>query len=139
MLRIMNEIVSFQHAYFLEGDITQLKPMILKTIAEKLDMDLSTVSRITCNKYAHTEFGAVLLKDLFTVGIVGDQGKEVSSRVIQKVIKNAVDSENKATPFTDHQLAALLVGKGFFIARRTVSKYREVMRIPVAQQRLAWG
>lgn len=139
MLRIMNEIVSFQHEYFLEGDITQLKPMILKTIAEKLDMDLSTVSRITCNKYAHTEFGAVLLKDLFTVGIVGDQGKEVSSRVIQKVIKNAVDSENKATPFTDHQLAALLVGKGFSIARRTVSKYREVMSIPVAQQRLAWG
>jgi RNA polymerase sigma-54 factor len=139
MLRIMNEIVSFQHAYFLEGDITQLKPMILKTIAEKLGLDLSTVSRITCNKYAHTHFGTVLLKDLFTVGLASEQGKAVSSRVIQTVIKSAVDSENKKTPFTDHQLAALLVGKGFSIARRTVSKYREGMRIPVAQQRLAWG
>jgi RNA polymerase sigma-54 factor len=113
--------------------------MILKTIAEKLGMGLSTVSRITCNKYAHTHFGTVLLKDLFTVGLASEQGKAVSSRVIQTVIKSAVDSENKKTPFTDHQLAALLVGKGFSVARRTVSKYREGMRIPIAQQRLAWG
>ncbi len=139
MLKIMNEIVLYQHDYFLDGDITLLKPMILKTVADKVGMDISTVSRITCNKYADTHFGTILLKDLFTVGIPNERGELVSNKVIQLAIQKAINSENKTNPYTDHQLSSMLAQDGFEIARRTVSKYREMMRIPVAQQRLAWG
>jgi RNA polymerase sigma-54 factor len=139
MLAIMKEIIAYQQAYFKEGDITLLRPMVLKTIADKLEMDISTVSRITCNKYADTHFGTIALKRLFTTGIANEKGETTSSKVIQNVIKGVVDTENKLTPYTDHQLATLLTGKGYPIARRTVSKYRVSMQIPIAQQRLAWS
>ena len=138
MLRIMRAIVKWQFDYFQTGDTLLLKPMILKNIAEETNVDISTVSRVTSNKYAATSFGNVLLKDLFTEGLPSDSGESVSSRVIQHAIKEIIDIEDKAKPFTDHQLVAELSEHGFKIARRTVAKYREMLRIPTAQLRAIW-
>jgi RNA polymerase sigma-54 factor len=138
MLRIMKAIVKWQFDYFQTGDTLLLKPMILKNIAEETNVDISTVSRVTSNKYASTSFGNVLLKDLFTEGLPSDSGESVSSRVIQHAIKEIIDQEDKIKPFTDHQLVAVLSDQGFRIARRTVAKYREMLRIPTAQLRAIW-
>lgn len=138
MMKIMTEILRFQADYFKDGDIRLLKPMILKNIAEKIGMDISTVSRITCNKYADTPFGTILLKKLFSEGVENEQGEMISNRVIQTTIEEVVKTEDKQAPYTDKQLVSILSLRGFDIARRTVSKYREHLQIPIAQQRAAW-
>jgi RNA polymerase sigma-54 factor len=134
----MRSIVKWQEDYFKIGDPLLLKPMILKNIAEETGVDISTVSRVTSNKYASTPFGNILLKDLFTEGLVSDSGESVSSRVIQQALKDVIEAEDKKNPFTDHQLVTALSEKGFKIARRTVAKYREMLRIPTAQLRAIW-
>lgn len=139
MLRIMKAIVNMQYEYFREGDVKLLKPMILKNIADKTGVDISTVSRITCNKYVDTPFGMILLKDLFTEGIINEKGEAISNRVIQVAIEDAIEKEDKKNPYTDQQLVAILAQKGFSIARRTVAKYREILQIPVAQMRSIWA
>jgi RNA polymerase sigma-54 factor len=139
MLRIMKAIVNMQYDYFREGDVKLLKPMILKNIADKTGVDISTVSRITCNKYVDTPFGMILLKDLFTEGIINEKGEAISNRVIQVAIEDAIEKEDKKNPYTDQQLVVILANRGFSIARRTVAKYREILQIPVAQMRSIWA
>ncbi|MEP7258125.1 MAG: RNA polymerase factor sigma-54 [Flavitalea sp.] len=139
MLKVVKCIVKLQHEYFLEGDIKLIRPMILKNIAEIVGVDISTVSRITCNKYVSTPFGTLLLKDLFTEGIINQQGETISNRVIQTAIEEVIETEDKQKPFTDQQLVIILSQKGFSIARRTVAKYRELLQIPVAQMRALWA
>jgi len=139
MLKVVRAIVKLQYEYFREGDIKKIKPMILKNVAEMVGVDISTVSRITCNKYVSTPFGTLLLKDLFTEGIINQQGETISNRVIQNAIEEVIESEDKQRPYTDQQLVAILSEKGFSIARRTVAKYRELLQIPVAQMRALWA
>ena len=139
MLKIMRAIVDMQYDYFKSGDILQLKPMKLKDIADKVKVDISTVSRLTCNKYAETPFGTILLKDLFTEGIVNQEGTNISNKVIQNIIGEVIECEDKKSPYTDRQLVTILAEKGYSIARRTVAKYRELMNIPVAQVRGLWN
>ena len=135
MLKAMKAIVLFQREFFKTGDIRNLKPMILKDIADQISMDISTISRVTSGKYAQTPFGTINLKDLFTEGIKIDSGEEVSNREIQQAIANLIANENKLSPLNDFQLMDLLAQKGYNIARRTVAKYRENMSIPSAQMR----
>jgi len=139
MLKIMRAIVDMQYEYFKYGDILLLRPMKLKDIADRVKVDISTVSRLTCNKYAETPFGTILLKDLFTEGIVNQEGTNISNKVIQNIISDVIESEDKKSPYTDRQLVAILAAKGYSIARRTVAKYRELMNIPVAQVRGLWN
>jgi RNA polymerase sigma-54 factor len=139
MLKIMKAIVQMQYDYFITGDINQLKPMILKNIAEMVGVDISTVSRITCNKYAESPFGLLLLKDLFTEGIANQQGQVISNKVIQSAIEEVIESEDKHNPYTDQQLVKILSQKGFSVARRTVAKYREQLQIPVSHVRGLWA
>jgi len=139
MLKIMKAIVQMQYDYFITGDINQLKPMILKNIAETVGVDISTVSRITCNKYAESPFGLLLLKDLFTEGIANQQGQVISNKVIQSAIEEVIESEDKHNPYTDQQLVKILSQKGFSVARRTVAKYREQLQIPVSHVRGLWA
>jgi RNA polymerase sigma-54 factor len=135
MLKVMEAIVRIQHEYFQEGDITKLKPMILKNVADMVGVDISTVSRITCNKYVQTHFGNVLLKSLFTEGIANHKGEVVSNKVIQQAIQEVIAAEDKRCPYSDQQLVKVLAKRGFEIARRTVTKYREQLHIPAAQMR----
>ena len=135
MLKVMKAIVHFQYDYFKYGDTMQLKPMVLKNIAEMVDLDISTVSRITCNKYADTPFGVILLKDLFTEGLTNKEGNIISNKVIQAIVEDVVKKEDKKNPYTDQQLADILSGKGYNVARRTIAKYRDQLNIPVAQMR----
>ena len=135
MLKAMKAIVLFQREFFKTGDVRNLKPMILKDIADQISMDISTISRVTSGKYAQTPFGTINLKDLFTEGIKVDSGEEVSNREIQQAIANLIANENKLSPLNDFQLMDLLAQKGYNIARRTVAKYRENMSIPSAQMR----
>jgi RNA polymerase sigma-54 factor len=139
MLRIMKAIVELQYDYFMTGDINQLKPMILKNIAEMVGVDISTVSRITCNKYAESPFGLLLLKDLFTEGIANQKGQVISNKVIQSAIEEVIETEDKHNPYTDQQLVKILSQKGFSVARRTVAKYREQLQIPVSHVRGLWA
>lgn len=139
MLKIMRCIVELQYDYFMTGDINQLKPMILKNIAEMVGVDISTVSRITCNKYAETPFGLLLLKDLFTEGIANQKGQVISNKVIQSAIEEVIENEDKRNPYTDQQLVKILSQKGFSVARRTVAKYREQLQIPVSHVRGLWA
>ncbi|KAK6022887.1 Sigma-54, DNA binding domain protein [Ostertagia ostertagi] len=135
----MQCIVQFQHEYFQEGDIRLLRPMVLRMVAEQSGCDISTVSRITSNKYAETHFGLIYLKDLFSEGIADKKGEVISNKVIQSVIEEAIQGEDKRHPFTDQQLVNILSAKGYNIARRTVAKYREQLRIPIAQIRAVWA
>jgi RNA polymerase sigma-54 factor len=135
MLKTMQAIVIYQKDFFRSGDIRNLKPMILKDVADQISMDISTISRVTSGKYAQTPFGTINLKDLFSEGIKVDSGEEVSNREIQQTIANLISEENKQNPFNDFQLMELLAQKGYNIARRTVAKYRENMGIPSAQMR----
>ena len=139
MLKIMRAIVDMQYEYFRYGDILLLQPMKLKDIADRVKVDISTVSRLTCNKYAETSFGTILLKDLFTEGIVNQEGNSISNKVIQSIIGELIQSEDKKAPYTDRQLVSILSERGYNIARRTVAKYRELMNIPVAQIRGLWN
>jgi RNA polymerase sigma-54 factor len=139
MLRIMRCIVSMQHEYFIAGDVKYLKPMILKNVAEKLGLDIATISRITGNKYADTPFGLIFLKKLFSEGITDKQGDVISNKVIKSILGDTIESENKKQPYTDQQLVNLLSLKGLNIARRTVAKYRDRMHVPTAQIRAVWA
>jgi len=135
LLRTMRAIVDFQFEYFLEGDETKLKPMILKDIATMINMDISTVSRVASSKAVQTDFGIFPLKHFFSEGIATDSGEEVSSREVKQIIKDIIGSEDKDKPFSDDKLEKLLNDKGYNIARRTVAKYREQLNIPVARLR----
>ncbi len=138
MLAIMKAIVNWQKNYFLSGDMMQVKPMILKNIADKTGVDISTVSRITSHKYAATPFGNILLKSLFSEGLKDLSGETISSRVVQKALKNTIEKEDKHSPYTDNELVEKLADNGFKLARRTVAKYRELLQIPAAQVRGIW-
>lgn len=138
MMKVMNAILHFQKDYFLLGDTMQLRPMVLKNIADQVGLDISTVSRITCNKYADTPFGMILLKDLFTEGLINQEGDAISNKVIRTVVEEVVNKEDKKNPFTDQQLADILSERGYRVARRTVAKYRDQLNIPVAQVRAFW-
>jgi RNA polymerase sigma-54 factor len=135
LLKTMRAIVDFQYDYFLEGDETKLKPMILKDIAQMINMDISTVSRVASSKTVQTDFGVYPLKYFFSEGIATDSGEEVSSREVKQIIKELIEAEDKGKPYSDDKLEELLNQKGYNIARRTVAKYREQMNIPVARLR----
>jgi RNA polymerase sigma-54 factor len=131
----MEAIVNFQKKYFLSGDEMDLKPMILKDIAEITSLDISTISRVANSKYVQTEFGIFLLKHFFSEALQTDSGEEVSTREVKKILQNIIDSEEKSKPKSDEDLTELLKEKGYNIARRTVAKYREQLNIPVARLR----
>ncbi len=131
----MSSIVNEQRDFFLDGDDSSLKPMILKDIADKIGMDISTISRVANSKYVQTDFGIFPLKYFFSEGIVSDSGEEVSNKEVKKILTEAVAAENKKKPITDEALMELLHAKGYNIARRTVAKYREQLNIPVARMR----
>ena len=135
LLRTMKAIVDFQYDFFLEGDETKLRPMILKDIAQMISMDISTVSRVASSKAVQTDFGIFPLKYFFSEGISTDSGEEVSSREVKQIIKDIIESEDKNKPFSDDRLEKILNDKGYNIARRTVAKYREQLNIPVARLR----
>lgn len=135
LLTTMSKIVEIQKEFFLSGDESDLKPMILKDIAEEIGMDISTISRVASSKYVETDFGIFLLKDFFTEGITTDSGEEVSNREVKKILKDAIDGEDKKKPLTDEALKLILQEKGYQIARRTVAKYREQLSVPVARLR----
>ncbi len=135
LLVTMNSIMHYQYDYFLSGDERKLKPMILKDIADEIKMDVSTVSRVANSKYVSTPYGTKLIKEFFSESMKNDQGEDVSTREIKKILENVVAEENKRKPLTDEKLANLLKEKGYPIARRTVAKYREQLDIPVARLR----
>jgi RNA polymerase sigma-54 factor len=135
LLKTMNAIIEYQYDYFLEGEESKLKPMILKDIAERIDMDISTVSRVANSKSIQTEFGIFPLKYFFSEGIATDAGEDVSSREVKSILKEFIESEDKRKPLSDDKLEKLLNIKGYNIARRTVAKYREQLNIPVARLR----
>jgi RNA polymerase sigma-54 factor len=135
LLRTMNAIVQYQYDFFLEGDESKLKPMILKDIANTIDMDISTVSRVANSKAVQTEFGIYPLKYFFSEGISTDSGEDVSSREVKYILKELIDNEDKKVPLSDDKLEKILNEKGYNIARRTVAKYREQLNIPVARLR----
>ncbi len=131
----MNAILQYQKDFFLTGDETKLKPMILKDIASRTNLDISTISRVANSKYIQTPYGIFPLKYFFSEGMENDKGEEVSTRKIKKILKEAIEKEDKKKPLTDEKLAKVLQEKGFKIARRTVAKYREQMDILVARLR----
>ena len=135
LTQTMQAIVAHQRAYFLSGDEVDLRPMILKDIAERIGMDISTVSRVANSKYVQTPYGTLSLKSFFSEGISTDSGEEVSSREVKKILKDAISEEDKRKPLSDEKLSVLLNAKGYNIARRTVAKYREQLGIPVARLR----
>lgn len=135
LLTTMNAIVRFQSAFFESGDESQLKPMILKDIANLTGFDISTISRVSNSKYAETEFGVFPLKAFFSETMRKESGEEISNREIKRILKDSIDAENKRKPLTDDQLTTILNQKGYVIARRTIAKYRERMGIPVARLR----
>ncbi|EIM73731.1 RNA polymerase sigma 54 subunit RpoN [Nitritalea halalkaliphila LW7] len=135
LLRTMQAILDYQYEFFIDGDETKLRPMILKDIADKIDMDISTVSRVANSKSIQTEFGVFPLKYFFSEGIATDSGEDVSNREVKSVLQTLVDGEDKRKPLSDDKLVKLLNDKGYNIARRTVAKYREQLHIPVARLR----
>jgi RNA polymerase sigma-54 factor len=135
LLVTMNAIVQYQKEYFLTGEETTLRPMILKDIADKVGLDISTISRVASSKYVETDFGIFVLKHFFSEGITTESGEEVSNKEVKMILKEAIESENKSKPLTDGKLMEILKVKGYPIARRTVAKYREQMNIPVARLR----
>ncbi len=135
LLMTMNTIVEYQRDYFLTGDETRLKPMILKDIADIVNLDISTVSRVANSKHVQTQYGTFLLKTFFSESLSTDTGEEVSTREVKKILTDAIEAEDKKRPLTDDALAELLNSRGYNIARRTVAKYREQLNIPVARMR----
>lgn len=135
MLLTMNAILDYQEEYFYEGDETRMRPMILKDIADRTGLDISTISRVVNSKYIQTHFGIYPLKYFFSEGMTTDSGEEVSTREIKKILQDCIDNEDKRKPLTDDRLSAILNEKGYQIARRTVAKYREQLNLPVARLR----
>ncbi len=135
LLKTMEAILKYQKEFFIDGDETNLRPMILKDIAERIDMDISTVSRVANSKSIQTEFGVYPLKYFFSEGIATDSGEDVSNREVKSVLQTMVDAEDKKRPLSDDKLVKMLNKKGYNIARRTVAKYREQLQIPVARLR----
>lgn len=135
LLLTMNAILEYQKEYFIDGDETKLKPMILKDVAEMTGLDISTVSRVANSKYIQTHFGIFPLKFFFSEGLQTDSGEEVSTREIKRILQDCIDNEEKRRPLTDERLTEILQEKGYLIARRTVAKYREQLNIPVARLR----
>lgn len=131
----MNAIMHHQKEYFLTGDERKLKPMILKDIADKIGMDVSTVSRVANSKYVDTPYGTKLIKEFFSESMKNDQGEDVSTREIKKILEITIAEEDKRKPLTDDKLAKILLEKGYPIARRTIAKYREQLDLPVARLR----
>ena len=131
----MNAIIQHQKEYFLTGDERKLKPMILKDIADVINMDVSTVSRVANSKYVSTPYGTKLIKEFFSESMKNDQGEDVSTREIKNILESVINEENKKKPLTDDKLASILKEKGYPIARRTIAKYREQLDIPVARLR----
>ena len=128
-------IVSLQKTFFLTGDFKKLRPMILKDIADRVGLDISTISRVTSTRYVQTDFGIFPLKELFTEGVLTDDGSIVSNRAVQETIVEIIENEDKTDPLNDQQITDLLTEKGYTVARRTVAKYRENLNIPIAQMR----
>ena len=135
LMRTMQEILSFQQEYFKDGDKSKLRPMILKDIADRTGLDVSTISRVVNSKYVQTHFGIILLKSLFSEAMQTESGEIVSSYEIKNLLQKCIDEEDKRHPLTDETLMNILNDKGYCIARRTVAKYREMMDIPVARLR----
>jgi RNA polymerase sigma-54 factor len=135
LMATMSCIMDIQEEYFLTGDEKNLKPMILKDVAEKIDMDISTVSRVANSKYVDTPYGIILIKDFFSESMKNDEGEDVSTREIKNILQEIINNEDKKKPLTDTKLVEALKEKGYAIARRTVAKYREVLGIPVARLR----
>ncbi len=135
LMLTMTSIMNFQEEYFLSGDERMLKPMILKNIAEKVNMDISTVSRVANSKYVDTPYGTFLIKHFFSESMKNDKGEDVSTKEIKKILEEVINKESKSKPLTDAKLMDLLKEEGYPIARRTVAKYREQFNIPVARLR----
>ena len=135
LMRTMQTILDYQQEYFKDGDRAKLRPMILKDIADRTGLDVSTISRVVNSKYVQTQFGIILLKSLFSEAMQTDSGEEVSSYEIKTILKECIDEEDKRRPLTDETLMDILNSKGYRIARRTVAKYREMLGIPVARLR----
>lgn len=135
LLTTMHAIMDYQYEFFLTGDETTMKPMILKDIAERTSLDISTVSRVANSKFVQTEFGTYRLKFIFSESLSTDSGEEVSTREVKKILSDLVEGESKKKPLSDERLTELLQQKGYNIARRTVAKYREQLNIPVARLR----
>ena len=135
LMTTMEAIIDLQRPFFLEGDESLLRPMILKDVAERTGLDISTISRVSNSKYAQTNFGIYSLKYFFSDGYTTEDGEEMSVREIKKILKECIDSEDKKKPLTDDELADILKVKGYPIARRTVAKYRQQLNIPVARLR----
>ena len=131
----MSTIMYYQENYFLTGDDQQLRPMILKDVADKIEMDISTVSRVANSKYVDTPYGTKLIKEFFSESMTNDKGEEVSTREIKSILETIIREEDKKKPLTDEKLALLLKEKGYPIARRTIAKYREQLDLPVARLR----
>jgi RNA polymerase sigma-54 factor len=135
LLLTMNAIMHLQEEYFLTGDERKLKPMILKDIADKINMDVSTVSRVANSKYVDTPYGTKLIKEFFSESMKNEKGDDVSTKEIKKILQTVIEEENKKKPLTDDKLVGLLKEKGYLIARRTIAKYREQLNISVARLR----
>jgi RNA polymerase sigma-54 factor len=131
----MNAIMHYQEEFFLDGDETKLRPMILKDIADMVGLDISTVSRVANSKYVETPYGTKLIKEYFSESMTNDQGEEVSTIEIKNILQQVIENEDKRKPYPDDKLAELLLEKGYPIARRTIAKYRELLDIPVARLR----
>ncbi len=135
LMRTMTEMLDYQREYFKDGDKSKLRPMILKDIADRTGLDVSTISRVVNSKYVQTHFGILSLKQLFSEAMLTDDGTEVSSYEIKQILEECIDAEDKRHPLTDETLMEILNDKGYHIARRTVAKYREMLGIPVARLR----
>ena len=135
LMRTMQTILDYQQEHFKDGDKSKLRPMILKDIADRTGLDVSTISRVVNSKYVQTQFGIILLKSLFSEAMQTDSGEEVSSYEIKNILQECIDEEDKRRPLTDETLMDILNSKGYRIARRTVAKYREMLGIPVARLR----
>jgi len=131
----IDAIIDFQKEYFLTGDERKLKPMILKDIAEKINMDISTISRVANSKYIDTPYGIKLLKTFFSEGFKNEDGENISSIEIKNILESLINKEDKSNPITDEEISKLLKEKGYNVARRTVAKYREQLEIPISRMR----
>ena len=138
LMTTMMAIVKLQHDYFLTGDVTLLKPMILQDVAEIVGYDVSTISRVTSTKYVQTDFGIIPLKQLFSEGITNDEGDEVTTHSVKLLLKQLIEEEDKNSPLSDEALRQKLKEEGFTVARRTIAKYRDGLGIPIARLRKVW-
>jgi RNA polymerase sigma-54 factor len=133
--KTMRAILDFQHDYFVDGDESNLRPMVLKDIAERTGFDISTISRVVNSKYIETHFGIFPLKYFFSEGLENQEGEEVSTRELKKALKECIDAEDKRKPLTDDQLVDEMTRRGYKVARRTIAKYRDMLNIPKARLR----